>query len=94
MLKPTDPTLRKYKIAALNARLHQTQLCPANHNVNYHNGWYYVDGNPSQRPSLTRRAKELMDEPGTEVRFNDAWNTYVLQSVTDDGHPQQGSVAV
>jgi len=81
MLKETEPTTRKYRIAAYNARLHKRQICPANHNIEYAYGWYYVDGEPRRAPDVTRRAKELEDNPEVRVFYNSTWNTYTLSYV-------------
>jgi len=97
MLKETEPTTRKYRIAAYNARLHKRQICPANHNVEYANGWYYVDGEPRQAVDVTRRSNELRENPDVSVFYNDTWNTYVLSYVEHvDGYttPIRGAVDV
>lgn len=95
MLKATDPTTRKYRIAAYNARLHKRGICPANHNVEYACGWYYVDGEPRQAPDVTRRSQELEDDPNVEVFFQESWNTYVLSPIEHEfGSPVQGTVDV
>ena len=78
MLKSTTQESWKYRVAAFNKRLHRNQICPANHTVEYANGWYYYDGEPQQRPEITRRAKELEGNPNVEVRYNQGWNTYVF----------------
>jgi len=94
MLKDTEQTSRKYKIAALNQRLHKNSICPANHNINYYNGWYYLDGDPSQRPDITRRAKELEESFQSKVMYQSTWNTYVLVELTENGTPTHGSIHV
>lgn len=97
MLKQTEQTSRKYRIAAFNQRLHQNQICPANHEVQYGNGWYYLDGEPRQRPEITRRAKELEEDPNKMVFFNETFNTYTLSSVAhrnDPAVPVRGEVHV
>ena len=80
MLKETTPTLRKYKIATYNKILNNNSICPANHDINYANSWYYFDGEPKQKPNITRKAKENKNNPSLCVKFNERWNTYVLSN--------------
>lgn len=97
MLQQTEQTSRKYRIAAYNQQLHQRQICPANHNVSYGNGWYYLDGEPRRLPAVTSRAKELEEDPTTMVYFNDKMNTYTLSRVNNRTDPPvmvRGEVSV
>ena len=97
MLKQTELTTRKLRIAAFNARLHERSICPANHNVEYANGWYYLDGEPRLAPDITRRARELREDPNVGVFFHEQWNTYVLSPTTvvdGERYPERGSVPV
>jgi len=95
MLKDTTQESRKYRIATYNAMLNEKQICPGNHTVEYANGWYYFDGEPIQKPSITKRAKELENDPTVEVRFNQSFNTYVLTPINPDtGFAQRGAVPV
>lgn len=83
MLKQTEQTSRKYRIAAYNRRLNQNSICPANHEVSYGYGWYYFDGEPRHLPAVTSRAKEIEEEPTVAVFYNDKFNTYTLSRVND-----------
>jgi hypothetical protein len=95
MLKDTTQDPRKYRIATFNARLTQNQVCPANHDIGYHNGWYYLDGEPRQAPDITAKAKEYETDPTVEVRFNERFNTYVLTPIDPTtGYAERGSVPV
>lgn len=86
MLKNTNPTLRKFKIATYNKMLHNNSICPANHEINYYNSWYYFDEKPEQRPNITRKAKENMKNPNITVKFNELWNTYVLKDLPHESY--------
>lgn len=95
MLKDTSQDLWKYKIATYNQKLHQASICPANHTVEYANGWYYYDGEPKQRPDVTRKAKELQTNPNVVVRFQSAYNSYVLVPFDPtSGFTERGEVHV
>lgn len=85
MLQNTKQTSRKYRIAAFNQLLDRNSICPANHDVNYEFGWYYYDGEPEQRPGVTRQAKEMEKDPNVMVFYNDKFNTYVTSSVVPRG---------
>lgn len=78
MLQRTEQDSWKYRIAQFNKELHEAAICPANHAVEYANGWYYFDGGPERRPTTTRRAREAEADEGRRVVFNPGWNTYVL----------------
>jgi hypothetical protein len=97
MLQDTTQDPWKYRVAAFNARLNQNEVCPANHTVNYHNSWYYLDGEPRQAPDITAKAKEYESDPTVEVRFNTTYNSYVLVPVNIRADPPvviRGSVPV
>ena len=97
MLKPAKPSTRKYRIATYNAMLHQRSICPGNHHVEYANGWYYFDGDPRRNPRVTRRAKELEEDPTVEVFYSEGYNTYVLAPVFSfegAAYPEQGAIRV
>jgi hypothetical protein len=87
MLKSTEQESWKYRIAVFNKRLHEDSICPANHEVAYHNGWYYFDGEPRQRPDVTREARKLENDMMVEVAFQSCWNTYVI--VTEPQSPAE-----
>jgi hypothetical protein len=97
MLKQTTQESWKYRVAAFNQRLHQNEICPANHNVFYRSGWYYLDGEPKQRPGITQRSKELEENENVAVFYNRKMGAYVLSSVNrrhDPAVPVRGEVRV
>lgn len=65
--------------------LNRNSICPANHSVGYHRGWYYFDEEPEQRPEITRKAMEHQQDPDVEVVFSPRYNSYVLQSRVHGG---------
>jgi len=68
-----------YCEAELARELDKCGICPANHTLGYHRGWYYVDDEPAQRrPDLTRRAEQSMADPDWVVGYWPRGNCYVL----------------
>ena len=86
MLKNVTQELYKYKIATYNRMLNNNSICPANHDVNYYNSWYYFDGKPEQKPEITRKAKDYYDNPNVIVKFNKKFNTHVLVDMPNENY--------
>jgi hypothetical protein len=78
----------------MNSRLHQNGISPANHNVEYARGWYYIDGEPRRAPDVTRRSKELEENPDVGVFYSEPVNTFVLAPLSAQGMPMRHSVRV
>jgi hypothetical protein len=77
IVKAADQGKREFCIALFNRFLHKTNRCPANHEVDYANGWFYLDGKKFHRPELTVEADQLM-RAGATVFFWNEGNTFVL----------------
>lgn len=92
MLTATIPDVNKYRIATFNLELHQNGIHPGNHNVEYRHGWYYLDGQNTQRPETTRKSRSAIDRPDIEVFFSEPINSYVLCYVDRNGYPTQQQV--
>lgn len=79
---------REFCIAIFNRELHKNSICPANHDVDYDRGWFYMDGNCGQRPELTAEAESIMESGSHCVGYWQGANTYVLvpnhEEVFDD----------
>lgn len=73
-----DQTKREYCIALFNQYLHENNICPGNHTVDYSRGWFYFDGLAHQRPDLTAKADELLKAKTHIVLYCGDYNTYVL----------------
>lgn len=64
--------------AIFNRELHANSICPANHDVDYQNGWFYFDGSPRQRPDLTAEVDEIMKTGTHVVGYWQQANAYIL----------------
>jgi hypothetical protein len=74
-----DQTKNEFCCAVLNARLHKNSICPANHTVSYHRGWFQIDDNPPfQDPELTAQAEQVMEQGREIVGYWPGGNCYIL----------------
>lgn len=78
VVRASNQAKREFCIAIMNRNLHANSICPGNHEVDYHNGWFYFDGRPSQRPELTAEVDKIMKNGYYYVGYSRVWNTYVL----------------
>lgn len=92
IVKATEQSKENFCTAVRNRELHAASICPANHDVDYRNGWYYFDNcKPQRRPDLTREAERIMAEGYYQVGYWREGNCYVLienpdyESEYDDG---------
>jgi len=70
--------IRKLNEALMNRELHDSGLCPGNHDVSYYKGWFYIDDDPAQRrPDLTAEARELYSK-GVKAQYAPSTNTFFL----------------
>ena len=83
MVRAKYQTKRAMCIALFNRYLHQNSWCPANYDVDYGHGWFYVKRGrqesypPQHRMDITAEAEKKLRE-GYEVLYSPEWNTYVL----------------
>ena len=68
----------EFCIAVFNRSLNENSICPANHNIDYGHGWFYLDDNCDQRPELTAEAERIMKSGSHCVGYWQEANTYVL----------------
>ena len=62
----------------MNEELHKMNWSPMNHEVDYHNGWFYVDNEPAQRrPKLTLKANKLYSK-GIRATYSNRGNTFFI----------------
>lgn len=78
IVQATHQTKREFCIAVFNRTLDSNSICPANHDVDYDRGWFYMDGACEQRPELTAEAVEIMRSGSHYVGYWALGNTYVL----------------
>lgn len=85
MVRAAEQSKRTLCIALFNRQLHANNICPANHEVAYDCGWFYMDGkNVGHRPELTAEADEIMRSGRYVVLYWEEGNTFVLGDVNDD----------
>lgn len=73
-----DQTKREYCIALFNEYLNSKDLCPANHTVDYANGWFYLDMACFHRPDLTAKADALRAAGTHVILYCGDFNTYII----------------
>jgi hypothetical protein len=79
MIVAANQGKRVFCIAIFNRHLHSQGTCPANHQVDYRNGWFtFDDGPPFHRPEWTAEADEVMRDKTHRVLYWPEGNTYVL----------------
>lgn len=78
LVKARDQEKNEFCVALYNRELDKNNMCPANHEVEYQNGWFYLDGkNVGHRPELTAEADQLLESSAT-VWYWQEGNTFVL----------------
>lgn len=83
-----DQSKRAFCIAIFNRELNKRNICPANHDVDYANGWFYMDGeNVGQRPDYTAEADQMMKTGSHRVLYWPEGNTYVIDYNPDYRNP-------
>lgn len=86
MIRAYEQSKRTMCIALYNRELNRSNICPANHEVDYGHGWFYFDhgkddGRVFHRPDLTGEAEQKLAE-GYEILYWPEGNTYVLGECT------------
>ena len=90
MVLASNQGKREFCIALFNRGLNKNGICPANHSVDYRNGWFYMDDHdPIHDPKITAEADELMSIGSHIVLYCDAGNTYVIADNPEYFNPQQ-----
>ncbi|MCK4668192.1 hypothetical protein KAU33_15685 [Candidatus Dependentiae bacterium] len=78
MTEDKSGEIRKLNEALMNRELNASGLCPANFDVSYSKGWFYIDDDPAQRrPDLTAEARELYSK-GIRAQYAPSANTFFL----------------
>lgn len=81
MTEDKSGEIRKLNEALMNRELNASGLCPANFDVSYCKGWFYIDNDPAQRrPDITAEARELYSE-GVRAVYSSVGNTFFLPDV-------------
>ncbi len=79
LIKASKQSKENMCVALYNRILHENNICPANHEVFYSHGWFYVDDHkPVHNTTLTQEAERLLAK-GVTVYYSPTYNSFVLR---------------
>ena len=78
--------------AIFNRHLNSQSICPANHEVSYHRGWFYFDDDaPFQCPEWTEQARRMIATSSHRVLYWPQGNCYVIDYNPEYGREEEAA---